>query len=720
MEINKKIIGMSCAGCAANIEKALVGMDGVEKTAINFATESGQFVLRDENVWGNVSRKIEDLGFSLSDERKEKDESDDLRKFFISISLSLIIFLLAMGPLKNLPNQKINWLIQMVLALPIWIWIGLSFQKSVISFIKTGQSNMNTLIGIGTSAAYIYSAFVSIFSQTSISLGLTQRVYFEVIGFIISFVFLGHFFETKAKKKAKEALNSLLEIGAKTAWVIKDGIVEEIQIQDVQVGDVLRVRPGEKIPVDGKIVKGRSSIDESMISGEPLPVVKEVGESVFAGTINGESVLEFKAQKVGKDTFLSQIVTFVENAQNNKPQIQRLADQISGYFVPVVVAIAIATFVLWFLVGPDPRWGNAISNMIAVLVIACPCALGLATPTAVVVATGRASMKGLLIGGGEVIEKGTKINSIIFDKTGTLTEGKPKVVEFKVIEGVDKKKLLSDIASIESYSEHPIARAVVKYAEDEEADFDDPDMFENISGKGLEAEIGESTYLVGNRKLLEEKGVSFKDEFSPSKVGSYVYVSKDGKFVSLLVVGDEIKPEAKKMIQDFHNIGIETWLITGDNEVVAKEVVDELGIHNFVANALPLDKAKYVDQIKSERKKVVMIGDGVNDAPALAKADLSMAMGTGTDVAINASDVTIVHGDIHKAYEFLVLSRETLKIIKQNLFLSFIYNTLLIPVAAGVLYVFDGPLMSPVFASIAMGMSSISVVANSLRIRNVI
>jgi Cu+-exporting ATPase len=719
-EVNKKVIGMSCAGCAANIENALKDFDGLESASVNFATESAQFVLKDKGAWHLVEAKIEELGFSLSDEKQEKDESDDLKKFFISITLSLLIFLLAMGPLKNLPNPKVNWIIQMLLALPIWIWIGSSFQKSLLNFIRSGQSNMNTLIGIGTTAAYIYSAFISIFTQTSVEMGLTQRVYFEAIGFIISFVFLGHYFESKAKKKAKEALNSLLEIGAKTAWVKRDQEWSEVSIKDVEVGDYLRVKPGEKIPVDGKINKGKSSIDESMISGEPLPVVKTIGDSIYAGTINGESVLEFKAQKVGKDTFLSQIVNFVENAQNNKPEIQRLADKISGIFVPIVVVVAIATFALWFLVGPSPKWGNAISNMIAVLVIACPCALGLATPTAVVVATGRASIKGLLIGGGEVIEKGTKINSIIFDKTGTLTEGKPKVVEFSVIEGENSQEILTAVASIESYSEHPIAKAIVKFGEDQNVEFDDPDMFENISGMGLEAEFQEHDYLVGNRKLLAENEVDLSAEIKPSKVGSYIYISRNKKFVGIMVVGDQIKPEAHKMIQNFHKIGVETWLITGDNELVAKEVATELGIQNYAAGTMPLEKAKYVEQLKAQGKKVVMIGDGVNDAPALAKADLSMAMGTGTDVAINASDVTIVHGDISKAYDFLILSRETLKIIKQNLFLSFVYNTLLIPVAAGVLYVFGGPLMSPVFASIAMGLSSISVVSNSLRIRNII
>lgn len=720
LTIDKKVGGMSCAGCAANIEKGLKGLEGLEKVSVNFATESAQFIVRDEDVFSRVHQKVEELGFTLDDEVVAVSEDGDLKKFFISITLSVIIFLFAMGPLMHWPSHRANWFIQMILSAPIWLWIGISFQRSVLSFIKTGQSNMNTLIGIGTSAAYLYSAFVTIFTEYSISLGFTQRVYFEAVGFIISFVFLGHYFESKAKKKAKEALNSLLEIGAKEATVYRNESWTQVAMTDVEVGDLVRVRPGEKIPVDGKITKGKSSVDESMISGEPIPVQKEMGQSLFAGTINGEGILEFKAQKVGKDTFLSQIVSFVESAQNSKPQIQRLADTISGYFVPAVILISIVTFIAWFIFSTDAKWGNAISNMIAVLVIACPCALGLATPTAVVVATGRASIKGLLIGGGEVIEKGVSIDTIIFDKTGTLTAGKPEVTEVQTVAGISEDELVKIAASIEAYSEHPIAKAIVKYAHQLELELDDPDMFENISGKGIEAELNDCDYLVGSRALLESKNVSFSEELAPRTIGSHIYIARDSSFIGLIVVGDKIKPEAAQVIEKFHQLGIETWLITGDNQAVAKEVADQLKIKNFAASVLPLDKAAYVEKLKKNGAQVAMIGDGVNDAPALAKADLSMAMGTGTDVAINASDVTIVHGELDKVYEFLILSRETLKIIKQNLFLSFIYNSLLIPVAAGVLYIFGGPLMSPVFASIAMGMSSISVVSNSLRIRNVI
>jgi len=488
----------------------------------------------------------------------------------------------------------------------------------------------------------------------------------------------------------------------------------------VVIGDLIRVKPGGKFPVDGKILEGSSVVDESMLSGEPIPVAKNIGDKVFGGTINGDSVIDFKAQKVGSDTFLAQIVHFVEAAQNNKPKIQRYADKVSAIFTPVVITLAVLTFCLWFFFGSEPVWGNSISNFIAVLVIACPCALGLATPTAVVVATGKASLKGLLIGGGEVIEKACDINAIVFDKTGTLTLGRPEVLEFKSF-GEDKaSEVLRDVASIEAFSEHPLSKAVLNYAKSEGLKLSEPDFFEVIKGKGIEADIGGSAYVIGSKKLLEEFDIDLREDVESKVIGSYIYVAKDKKYISKFVIGDKIKPNAKKMISKLKAMGLETWLITGDNEVVGSSVGIELGIDQVISNCLPLEKASHIEKIQKSGKRVAMIGDGINDAPALAKADLSLAMGTGTDVAISASDVTIVKGDIEKVVSFLELSTGSMKIIKQNLFLSMVYNTILIPVAAGVLVFFDGPLMPPILASVAMGLSSISVVSNSLRIRNLI
>ncbi len=486
----------------------------------------------------------------------------------------------------------------------------------------------------------------------------------------------------------------------------------------MKVGDIVRVKPGEKVPVDGKMIKGRSSIDESMISGEPIPVEKEQGDMVLAGTINGESVFDFKAMKVGGDTFLSQIINYVEEAQNAKPKIQRYADKVSSIFTPVVIGISIITFSLWYLFGPTPIWGNAVSNFIAVLVIACPCALGLATPTAVVVATGRASLQGLLISGGDIIEKAVGIDTIIFDKTGTITEGKPSIIEVNILK--DEKVVLQELASIEQFSEHPLSKAIVNYSLEKGLILSEPDSFEIIKGMGIAAEINDSEYLIGNKALLANHNINLSDKIELTEIGSFVFIAKNGEHIGSLVIGDQIKESSKNAILKFKALGIETWMITGDNEKIARSVAKDLSIDHYIGNALPLKKAAQVEKLQKEGKRVAMVGDGVNDAPALAKAHLSLAMGTGTDVAINTSDVTIVKGDLAKAFDFIQLSEGTMNIIKQNLFLSMVYNTLLIPIAAGVLFLFDGPLMPPELASIAMALSSISVVLNSLRIKRLI
>lgn len=717
--INLKLSGMSCASCANSIEKEVSKITGVTTSQVNFATETGKFEFEDSVSESLIIDTISKIGYgarlaSDTTSAPEKDD-DNFKKFLISITLSVLIFSLAMWPFMDMPTRQINWLLQLFLSAPIWGWIGLKFQKSLWLFIKTGRSGMNTLIGLGTSAAFFYSAFITLFHQFSINLGLSQTVYFEAVGFIISFVYLGQYFEVRAKKKTKEALNSLFKLSSKFAQVLVDGEVHEVSISDVKVGDIIRVKPGEKFPVDGVIIKGQSYIDESMISGEPVPVFKTEKAKVFSGSINGDSVIDFKAKKIGADTFLAQIITYVESAQNSKPEIQKYADRISSIFTPAVIIFSIITFLSWFFLGPEPVWANAISNFIAVLVIACPCALGLATPTAVVVATGRASLKGLLISGGDILEKASTIDTIVFDKTGTITEGKPTVIE---IDADDQ--ILLEVASIEQFSEHPISKAIVAYAKNKNLKLSEPDSFNVVKGKGIKSQIGGNDYLIGNLALLSDNQIDVDESLKPKKIGSHIFIVKNNKHVGIIVVGDKIKETSKEVIKKFNDLGIRTLMITGDNELVAKSVCDELGISNFYANELPLGKARIIEELLNDNRQVAMIGDGINDAPALAKASLSMAMGTGSDIAINTSDVTIVNGDLSKAFDFLVLSKETMKIIRQNLFLSLVYNAILIPVAAGVLFIFGGPMMPPILASIAMGLSSISVVSNSLRIRNVI
>lgn len=720
-KINLKLQGMSCASCALSIEKEVSKIPGVNSSQVNFATETGNFEFEDNVTEVRVIETIKNLGYSATSidpsDRSQNIEKDDdnFQKFIISITLSIFTFMLAMWPFMDLPNREVNWWLQLILTLPVWMWIGAKFQRSLLVFLKTGRSGMNTLIGLGTTAAFLYSAFITIFYQYSLEMGLTQLVYFEAVGFIISFVYLGQYFEIKAKKKTKEALNSLFKLSSKTAMKIEGQVVIEMNIDEVRINDLLRVRPGEKFPVDGAVIKGESFVDESMISGESIPVLKKISDKVYAGSINGDSVVDFRATKVGADTFLAQIISYVEMAQNSKPEIQKYADKISSIFTPVVIVISVVTFLSWYFLGGEPRFANAISNFIAVLVIACPCALGLATPTAVVVATGRASLKGLLISGGDILEKASNIDTIIFDKTGTITEGKPTVVETHFKDNDDS--ILRDIASIEQYSEHPISKAIVKFAIENKLKLSEPDSFKIVKGKGIVASINNNDYLIGNEALLNEYDVKLCEELKPKSVGSFVFVSVDGKHQGSLVIGDKIKPTSKKAITTLKEMGIKTLMITGDNKIIAESVCQELGIDKFYADELPLGKARIVEELIAHGFSVAMVGDGVNDAPALAKATLSMAMGSGSDVAISASDVTIVKGDLGRAVDFLNLSRLTMKIIRQNLFLSLVYNATLIPIAAGVLYIFGGPMLPPILASVAMGLSSISVVSNSLRIR---
>lgn len=728
-KIQLKIDGMSCASCANLIENEVAKMEGVKSSAVNYAVETGSFEVESQEFSEAIQKKIKDLGFGskihdgvASDPEKDKEGKEEkirknFFKFVVSLSLALAIFAFAMWPLMGWPSTKINFFIQFILCIPVYAWTGSKFQISLLNFFKTGKSNMNTLVGLGTSAAFFYSFFITLFYDYSGSIGLTQKVYFEAVGFIISFVYLGQFFEEKAKMKTTEALNSLLKLGAKTARVLGDEGFVDLPIEEVVKGHLLRVKPGEKFPVDGNVTKGSSLVDESMISGEPLPVKKDIGSQIYAGTINGDQVIDYKATKVGSETFLSQIISFVEEAQGSKPEIQKYADKISSVFTPVVIVLSFITFFSWFFFGPEPIWGNSVSNFIAVLVIACPCALGLATPTAVVVATGKASLKGVLISGGDILEKAVEIDTIIFDKTGTITEGKPKITDFLVKEGVDKDELLREIASIEQFSEHPLSKAITQMASDKNLVLGEPDEFEVIKGKGLVANFEGVDFLLGNESLLKGNDLSFDESLRPKKIGSFIYIGKNGEHQGTIVIGDEIKKTSIEAIHGFKKLGIETWMITGDNELVAKDVAEELGIDHFIAGALPLEKSEKLEELQKQGRIVAMVGDGVNDAPALAKANLSLAMGTGTDVAINASDVTLVKGDLLKALDFLSLSKESMRIIKQNLFLSLIYNSLLIPIAGGILVLFDGPMMPPVLASVAMAMSSVSVVTNSLRIK---
>lgn len=726
-KLSYKVKGMSCASCAASIEKKTSDMSGVKSAVVNYATESAKFEVDSLKVQEDLLEAVKGLGFELivagsEQDNESADEKDHLKikKFWFSLIFSIGLFWLAMGPGMHWFETKTNWWIQFILATPIWFGVGLPFARAVWVFITTGHSNMNTLIGLGTGAAYFYSAFITVFYEFAQGLKLEQMVYFEAVGFIISFVYLGQYFEARAKTRARAAMDSLLKLGAKVATIVTEEGEKEIPLEQIEKGDQLRIRPGEKVPVDGIVVSGRSLVDESMMTGEPIPVSKSTNDEVFAGTIAQDGQFLMKATKIGSDTFLAQIIDFVEKAQLSKPDIQRYADRISSYFVPIIVVISILTFGAWFFFGPDPKWAHALSSMIAVLVIACPCALGLATPTAVVVATGKASQKGILISGGDIIEKGSTIDAVIFDKTGTLTYGKPEVVKWKVIEGVDESQLLSDIGSLEFYSEHPLSKAILKYIENKGVSWDDPDSFEILAGKGLKGSIADREIVIGTEELMSELGIDPAEIDEHKLIGTKAFVAVNQKLSGYFVLDDQLKPDAAKTIQDFKNLGVQTWLISGDSVEVCEKLGRDLGIDHVHGRALPQDKATYLEKLQSQGLKVAMIGDGVNDALALSKADLSIAMGTGSDVAMEASDVTLVKGEISRAFDFFKLSKESMRIIRQNLFLSFIYNVIGIPLAAGIFYPWLGWQLPPVFASIAMGASSISVVSNSLRIRGVL
>ena len=716
-KIAYKIGGMSCASCALNIEKSLQKLPQLQKVSVNFTTEIGSFeghTLTSQDI-ALVEKTIGDLGHTLAplhSIENDQDSGHELKKFVLALFFSLMVLFLNMGPGKNLVPQTVSWWIQFFLTLPVWSWIGIHFIKAVLSFLKSGISNMNTLIGLGTSVAFIYSSLLTFFPESFLNWGMAPKVYFEAVGLIISFVFLGQFLETKAKKKTKDAMNSLYKLQSKEACVLEGDLEKLIPLEKVKKGQLIRVRPGEKIPVDGKVFKGISSVDESSMTGEPLPSLKKKGDKVYAGTINGDGVLDFKALKVGKDTFLSQISQFVEQAQLQKAPIQKYADKISSYFVPTIIFISLITFLGQFFWGVNPNSiGSALSHMIAVLVIACPCALGLATPTAVVAATGKASLKGILISGGDIIEKADSLNHIVFDKTGTLTYGRPIVEKASFTE-----EALFEIASLCHYSEHPLSKAIVSYISEKGITPKDPDSFEIIPGRGIKGKIDDNSFLIGSEVLMKEFDIELLQN-DPNINSSRVYVAKNNTIIGSFYLQDEIKEKAKTTIDLIQKLGMESTLLSGDCEAVTEKVAKKLGIPNFESRVGPLEKASIIKELQNKGQKISMIGDGINDGPALSQSDVSLSMGTGTDLAISASDVTLVKGDIEKALTFLQLSNYTMKIIKQNLFLSFIYNILCIPLAAGLFYPFLGWSFSPIFASLAMGLSSLSVVTNSLRIR---
>ncbi|MCG6134133.1 MAG: heavy metal translocating P-type ATPase [Nostoc sp. LLA-1] len=741
-----KLRGMSCASCANNIDQAIRSVPGVIDCNVNFGAEQTTINYDHKQTdLQTIQAAIDAAGYSSSlikeDLLAEEDDTEKAIKLaedreltlkvIVAGVIGIIIFVGAIPMMTGLnvpfiPAFLHNYWVQLVLTTPVQFWCGWTFYVNGWKALKHQTATMDTLMAVGTTAAYLYSLFVTLFPGFFVAQGLIPHVYYEVSVTVIALILLGRLLEHRARGKTSEAIHKLIGLQPRNARVIRDGVEMDIPITEVRINDVVLVRPGEKIPVDGEVITGASTVDEAMVTGESLPVQKQPGDEVIGATINKTGSFQFRATRVGKDTFLAQIVKLVQQAQGSKAPIQRLADQVTGWFVPAVIAIAIATFVIWFnFMG---NFTLATMTTVGVLIIACPCALGLATPTSIMVGTGKGAENGILIKDAQSLELAHKIQIIVLDKTGTLTQGKPTVTDFVSVNGTanhNELQLLQMAASVERNSEHPLAEAVVKYAQSQEVSLTEVNNFAAVAGSGVQAVVGDRLVQIGTQRWMTELGIDtdalqqYKDTWETAG-RTVVFLAVNSEIQGVMGIADALKPSSAAAVKVLQKLGLEVVMLTGDNRKTAEAIAQQVGIQRIFAEVRPDQKAAMIESLQEglEKKRIVaMVGDGINDAPALAQADVGIAIGTGTDVAIAASDITLISGDLQGIVTAIQLSRATIRNIRQNLFFAFIYNIIGIPVAAGILFPFLGWLLNPIIAGAAMALSSVSVVTNALRLR---
>ena len=735
------IEGMSCASCAMTIENAVSKIPGVDKASVNLATEIMTVEANDSVTPEDIAKVVDGVGYSarprgksVEEELEEKNEKKEAhlremkRNLIISAIFTVPLLFIAMADMVGIPmpaflspmQSPVSYaLIQLALVLPI-VWIGRRFFVDGFKALSKGHPNMDSLVALGTSAAFLYSLYGT-YHVLEGHAHFAMNLYYESAGVILTLITLGKYFEDVSKGKTSMAIQTLVGLAPKMATVLRDGQEVEVPVEEVQVGDLIRVKPGEKVPVDGVVTEGNSTVDESMLTGESIPVSKAVGDEVIGASLNKTGSFILKATKIGKDTALSQIIHLVEQAQGSKAPIAKLADKVSGVFVPIVIALALVSGLAWYFLGQE-SWVFALTITISVLVIACPCALGLATPTAIMVGTGKGAENGILLKSGEALEEANYVNMVVFDKTGTITNGTPVVTDVVTADSTDADALIRLAASLEVASEHPLGEAIVAKAKEQGAAFDEVTNFEAIPGFGIKGQVGETLVFLGNEKWMRENGLA--NEAMNEKANRFaeqgktpLYIGYNDAVQGLIVVADTVKESSARAIQTLHEMGIQVAMMTGDHERTAQAIAAEVGIDRVFSEVLPQDKANYVSKLQEEGYIVAMVGDGINDAPALAQAQVGIAIGTGTDVAIESADAVLMKSDLMDVPAMLKLSRATIRNIKENLFWAFAYNVIGIPFAMGVLHLFGGPLLNPMIAGAAMSFSSVSVVLNALRLK---